>query len=336
MADVRQESKASVIILRNVARRVYTHENAVLLSILLGMIGVLAITTNGVSISLGNIQTVLLQSSMRGIASVGQGFALLSAHFDLSVGGLATMLTLLGASLMTDIPRHSLLGHPVGPGLGILAMLLAALGVGSVNGLSVSRLRMPALIVTLCMWQITNGIAYQIGLGRSIAGLPDSMAFFGQGQIAGIPVPIVMFVVVASAGYFVLNYTSFGRSVYAVGGNPVSAHLSGIKVRNVIFMVFVICGFLTGLSSIIILSRGMAASMLVAVGFELDTIAACVVGGISLFGGRGTLVGILIGVLIIGFLNNGMNIMGVPPPVQEVVKGSIIIGAVASDTLRRR
>jgi ribose/xylose/arabinose/galactoside ABC-type transport system permease subunit len=141
---------------------------------------------------------------------------------------------------------------------------------------------------------------------------------------------------VAGIGYFVLNYTTFGRNIYAVGGNPVSAYLSGIKVRNIIFMVFAISGFLTGLSSIIILSRGMAASMLVAVGFELDTIAACVIGGVSLFGGRGTLIGIVIGVLIIGFLTNGMNIIGVNPPMQEIVKGVVIIGGVAADTVRQR
>jgi ribose transport system permease protein len=107
-------------------------------------------------------------------------------------------------------------------------------------------------------------------------------------------------------------------------------------VNKIIFAVFVICGFLVGLSSIIILSRGMSASMLSAIGFELDTIAACVVGGISLFGGRGTLFGILIGVLIIGFINNGMNLLGVPPPLQEIVKGVIIIGAVAIDSVRKR
>ena len=151
-----------------------------------------------------------------------------------------------------------------------------------------------------------------------------------------IPLTVWVMLVLYIIYDVMLRHTRLGAHIYAVGGNRVSAHLSGIKVSHVIFMVFAICGFLTGLSSIIILSRGMAASMLVAVGFELDTIAACVVGGVSLFGGRGTLVGIVIGVLIIGFLNNGMNIMGVPPPVQEVVKGSIIIGAVAFDTLRKR
>jgi ribose/xylose/arabinose/galactoside ABC-type transport system permease subunit len=195
---------------------------------------------------------------------------------------------------------------------------------------------MPALIVTLTVWQITNGIAYQIGKGRSIGGLPKSMAFFGHGEIFGIPVPVIIFAVVAALAYFVLKYTKFGRSVYAVGGNPVSSYLSGISVNKIIFAVFVICGFLVGLSSIIILSRGMSASMLSAIGFELDTIAACVVGGISLFGGRGTLFGILIGVLIIGFINNGMNLLGVPPPLQEIVKGVIIIGAVAIDSVRKR
>jgi ribose/xylose/arabinose/galactoside ABC-type transport system permease subunit len=335
MADIQEEPKQSGVAASDVTRRIFGHENAILIIILVGIIGVLAVATRGASIAPGNVRNVLLQSSMRGIASVGQGFVLLCAYFDLSVGGLATMLTLLGATLLTEVPKHSLLGHPLAPAIGIPIMVLAGLGIGSVNGFSVSRLRMPALIVTLCMWQITNGIAYQIGRGWSVAGLPKSLAFFGQGQIAGIPVAVILFVAVAVSAYFVLNYTTFGRSVYAVGGNPTSAYLSGIRVGHIVFVVFVICGFLTALSSIIILSRYMSASMLVALGFELDTIAACIIGGVSLFGGRGTLIGIVMGVLIIGFLNNGMNIMGVPPPMQEVVKGSIIIGAVAVDTLRK-
>jgi len=334
MADIRNRVSPSGS--RGIVPRVIRHENAVLVCILIGIIAVMAISTKGASITPSNIRNVLLQSSMRGIASVGQGLVLLSANFDLTVGGLATMGALLGATLLTDEKERSLFGSPIVPALGILMVLLATLFIGSVNGFSVSRLGMPPLIVTLAMWQITLGIAYQLGSGRSVAGLPKSIGFFGHGEIAGVPVPVILFLVVAGIGYFVLNYTTFGRNIYAVGGNPVSAYLSGIKVRNIIFMVFAISGFLTGLSSIIILSRGMAASMLVAVGFELDTIAACVIGGVSLFGGRGTLIGIVIGVLIIGFLTNGMNIIGVNPPMQEIVKGVVIIGGVAADTVRQR
>ena len=230
----------------------------------------------------------------------------------------------------------NVIGAPVALGVAILIMIFAGLGIGAVNGAGVSRLRMPALIVTLAMWQISTGAAFSVSQGVSVGFQPESLAFFGKGTIAGVPVPVYIFVAVAVIVYFVLNYTTFGRSVYAVGGNPVSAWLSGINVKNILFAVYAISGFLAGLAAVIMSARAMGSSMSSLYGLELDSIAAVVVGGVSLFGGRGTLIGVVIGAIIIGIINNGMSLIGAGPAVIGIVKGSIIIGAVAVDYIRRR
>jgi len=192
------------------------------------------------------------------------------------------------------------------------------------------------LIVTLGMWQITRGAALRVTKGWDISGLPEGLAFFGQGHIAGAPVPVIIFAVSIVIAYFVLNHTTFGRSVYAVGGNPVSAWLSGMNVKNILFSVYVISGFTAALAGIILTSRAMTASLFTASNLELDSIASVVIGGVSLFGGRGSLIGVLIGVMIIGVINNGLNLLGVPHGITDMVRGGVIVTAVAIDVLRRR
>ncbi|MBA7684097.1 Ribose import permease protein RbsC [subsurface metagenome] len=162
------------------------------------------------------------------------------------------------------------------------------------------------------------------------------MAFFGQGSVAGISLPTIVFVVVVVVAYFVLYHTAFGRSIYAVGGNPVAAWLSGINVRNTQFAAFAISGFLAGLAGVLTLGRVLACTMHTLLGLEILTIAAVCIGGISLMGGRGSLIGTLIGVLILAFINNGMSVLGASPAVQGIVRGIIIIIAVTVDYMRRR
>ena len=336
MTDMVEKPKPSQARAREVAKRIFGQESAILVTILVVLIVVLSVMTKGHFATLGNVRNILLQSSIRGVAAVGQAFIILTAGIDLSVGGLVVMTTLLGATMLTEMPEYSITGAPVGLGIGIPVMVLAAVGIGVVNGLSVSRLRMPALIVTLAMWQITKGMAYQIGQGRSVRGLPEAVAFFGQGEIAGVPMMVITFIVVAVVAYLVLNYTTFGKSVYAVGGNPVGAYLSGINVPRILLSVYAICGLTAGIAGVMTMSRTMCGSMEVATGLELDSIASVVIGGVSLFGGRGNLIGVVLGVIIIGVINNGMIVLGLDPPLQEVVKGVILISAVAADTMRRR
>lgn len=313
---------------QEIAKRFFRHENAVLVLILVGIVAALAVATRGATLTRGNITNIWVQSSSRGIAAIGQTFVLLASGIDISIGGVGLMCAILGAKLMSGQ-----VGFPI---VGIGAMLLLGLGIGALNGSLVSRIGMPAVIVTLAMWQVTTGGAYMICRGKVTRFLPEVFAFFGQGYIAGVPVPVIIFLAVSGVAYFVLYHTTFGRSVYAVGGNPVSAWLSGINVKNIQFMVYVISGFLAALVGLIIMSRVMSAGMTTVVGVELDSIAAVVIGGVSLAGGKGTMIGAVIGVLILGILNNGMNVFALDPAYQDVVKGSIIIAAVAIDYLRRR
>jgi putative xylitol transport system permease protein len=320
---------------RDIIRRFGRHENAVLVVVLIALIGGFSVLSKGLTSSAVNMMNILVQSSNRGVAAVGQAFVILSAGIDVSVGGIGLFCSLLGVVLMTKSSAN-IIGYPVSTYTVVLLMLLAGTGWGVVNGSAVSRIGMPALIVTLAMWQITTGLGFQISGGLSIGELPDNLAFFGSGIVAGIPMPVIFFIVVAAVSYFVLNHTTFGRSVYATGGNEISAWLSGINVKKILLSVYVISGFLAGLTGVIMTSRVMSASMKTLVGLEIDSIAAVCVGGVSLVGGKGSLVGVVLGSLIIGVINNAMSVLAANPAVQRILKGAILFTAVAIDYIRRR
>ena len=321
---------------RETATRIFRHENAAL-GIALGVIiGGMAIATKGATASKQNMMVVLLASATMGIAAVGQAFVILTTGIDLSVGGVAAMISMLGATMMTSMLYANIVGHPVSPTIVIPLMMLMGAGIGALNGLAVSRIGLPPLIATLAMWRIGYGVAFQIGLGRTVFGLPDSFAYWGQAWVAGVPVAAITFIGVCVVGYFILNHTAFGRAVYAVGGNPISAWLAGINVRNTRFMVYVISGILAAIASVIATARIMCASCRSMAGLELDTIACVCVGGVSLAGGRGNIIGVIIGILIIGVIDNGLSVLGANPAMLGISKGAIIITAVAIDYLRRR
>jgi len=312
---------------KDIARRIFRHENGVLLIILVALMAVLAVLTRGKSATISNISNIALQSSTRGVVAIGEMFVILTRGIDISVGAIAILSFVIGADLMAGSS-----GFPIGP---IAVMLLIGAGVGIVNGALVSYVGVPSIIVTLAMWGLLGGVAWFANEGLPIINLPQELAFIGQGRIGQLPMAAVIFIAVAVVAYFTLNHTTFGRSVYAVGGNPVSAWLSGISVQKVQFLVFVISGFCAALGGLIILSRIMCGSMSAGGGLELDAIAAVLIGGISLMGGRGTVFGAVIGVFIIGIINNGMNLLLTRPAFQDIVKGIVIIAAVAIDYRRR-
>lgn len=307
-----------------------------LAAVLAGLIGVMSVITRGLTSSRVNMVNVLIQSSTRGIAAVGQSFVILTSGIDISIGGVGLSTAILGSVLMTTDMRLNIINYAVLLPVAVLAMLMLGAGWGALNGLIVSRIGVPPLIVTLGVWQIATGLAFQLCGGYTIYGLPRSLAFFGQSTIAGLPVPIIIFITVSVVAYFVLNHTTYGRFIYAVGGNPISAQLCGIKVRNILFSVYIISGFLAGLAALVMTGRVVTASMASVGGLELDSIAAAVVGGISLMGGRGSVIGVVLGAIIIGVLNNALSILGANPAIQGAAKGGVIIGAVAFDYLRRR
>ncbi|MBA7706003.1 D-allose transport system permease protein AlsC [subsurface metagenome] len=334
-----QDQRVSEPRARRHALRIIGNENFVLAIVLIVIMGVMGVLTKGLFLTPTNIRNLLLRTCIVGVAAVGQAFVVLSAGIDLSVGGVTILSSCLGAGLMTANVRLALLpdGAYLPMAAGIVIMVLVGIGVGAVNGFSVSRLRMSPLIVTIAIWQITKGAAYQLThRGQLIMKLPDSLAFFGQGNIGGVPVPIIIFILAIVIGNFVLNYTTFGRFIYAVGGNEASAWLSGIKVQNIRLWVYVVSGFCVGLAAIIALSRVMCGSTSVVIGLELDSIAAVIIGGVSLFGGKGSMIGVLIGVLILAVMDNAMNIMELVPHHQMMIKGAVIIAAVAMDVWRRR
>lgn len=336
MLEKPDSRRPSINTVRDKASRLIKHESAVLVIVLAVLIGVFSFVSKGLTTGKDNLVNILLQSSIRGVASIGQAFVILTAGIDLSVGGVGLFSALLGSLMLTQEPTVNIVGAPAPIAGAILFMLLAGAVFGVANGLSVSRIGMPPLIVTLAAWEISKGLAWKVSGGFSVGLLEPGMAFFGQGDIATVPVPVIIFIVVAVIAYFVLSHTTFGRSVYAVGGNPLSAWLTGVNVKRVTLIVYIISGFLAGLASVIMTGRVMSASMRTLEGLELDSIAAVCIGGVSLMGGRGNLIGVIFGVIIIGVINNGMSVLGVSSAVYGVVKGAIIFAAVAIDYIRRR
>jgi len=335
MTEIVERPRPLRVTARESARRFFRHENATLAIVLIALVGGMSIVTKGVTVSRANMMNTLLQSSIGGVAAIGQAFVILTADIDLSVGGIGLVASIVGASMMTEATYVNIVGYPVSMYLAIPVMLLVGVGFGALNGSLVSRIGMPALIVTLGMWQICKGVAFRIGGGYLIAHLPDSLLTLGQGKVAGVPVPSIIFISVVVVAYFVLNHTAFGRSVYAVGGNPVSAWLSGIRVKNVRLIVFIISGFLTGLAGALTTARTMSSSMRTLMGLELDTIASVCIGGISLMGGRGSIIGVVLGVMIFGVISNGLNVLHAGPFLEGVIRGAIVITAVAVDYVRR-
>lgn len=336
MVRISEKSKPSSPSVLDIAKRISRHENAVLAMILIGLIAIFAVMSGGKTVTRANGLNILLQSSMRGLAAIAETFVILSGGIDVSIGGVGLFCSMLGSSLMTLEPTLRIASQSYSMYVAIPIMLLAGACWGIINGSAVTRLGMPPLISTLAMWQISTGAAFQIKGGQSITGLPTSLTSIGEGTIANIPVISVIFIAVAVVAYFTLKHTTFGISTYAVGGNEVAARLCGIKVQNVRLILYVVSGFLGGLAAVLMTARLMSSSMQTLAGLEIDSITAVLVGGISLEGGKGTLIGGIIGAMIIGVVNNAMNVLYVPLTVQTVIRGTILITAVAIDNRRRR
>lgn len=315
---------------RQAARRVLAYENTVLGIVLVSIIAIVGGVSRGATLTTRTMGDVLVQSSVRGVTAVGQAFCILTANFDLSVSGVGVMAMMLGSSMMTT-QWQNILGYPASPFMAIPAMLVVGLAWGALNGILVSRLGIPSLMATFGVWQIGYGAAFFITRGTAIMELPESFHPYGE-----LPLAPIIFFVVAGVAYFVLTYTGFGRRVYAAGGNPVSAYLSGVNVRNMHLAVFMISGLLAALAGALMTSRGMAGSIEGLRGLEMDSIAAVAIGGVSLFGGRGNMIGVVLGSLIIGVANNAISALEMGHGFRYLVKGIIIISAVAADILRRR
>ncbi|CAB3792318.1 ABC transporter permease [Pararobbsia alpina] len=277
----------------------------------------------------GNIADILRQTSINGILAVGMTYVVLTSGIDLSVGSTLALAGMVSASVITG-------AHPHGVALGLLSGLVVGGLVGAVNGVLVARFAVPSFVATLGMLSVARGLTFIYSGGMPIADLPDDFLSTGTGTLAGIPVPVIIFALVVLLFWFILRYTTYGRYVYAVGGNVKSAKTSGISTGKIIFSVYVIGGILAGLAGIILAARTTSALPQAGLSYELDAIAAVVIGGTSLSGGSGSLGGTVVGALLIGVINNGLNLLGVSSYYQQVVKGVIIVGAVLLDASRKK
>ena len=275
-----------------------------------------------------NIGNVLRQASINGILAIGQTFVILTGGIDLSVGSLLALCGLLGSMIVTG-------ADPGSPAIAILLGVGAGLGLGMVNGLVVAHLRVPAFVATLGMLSVARGLTFISNDGMPVPNLAPSFLQLGQGVVFGVPVPVILFAATVLVAWVVLRFTTYGRYVYAVGGNERSARTSGVNTRRIVFSVYAVSGALAGLSGMVLAARTTSALPQAGVSYELDAIAAVVIGGTSLTGGVGSPVGTLFGALIIAVISNGLDLMGVSSYYQQVIKGVIIVLAVLLDTSRR-
>ncbi len=270
-----------------------------------------------------NVLNVLRQISVNAIIAFGMTVVIIGAGIDLSVGSMLALVGVIAAMLVTTT------SIPV-----VIVLLIAVAvggGLGLLNGLIVGFAGVAPFIVTLAGLTIFRGMTLVLTDGRPISGLPPLFSKLGYGTFIGIPMPVWIMVAVLLVSYVVLRHTPIGRSIYAVGGNPEAARLSGIPVRRILTFTYVYSGLTVAVAAMVLTGRLNSAQPTAGQSFELDAIAAVVVGGTSLFGGRGSVWGTLVGALIIGVINNGMNLLNVSGFYQQIVKGGVILAALLID-----
>ncbi|WP_435870046.1 ABC transporter permease subunit [Eleftheria terrae] len=300
----------------------------------LGMLPVLVLLCIGFGLltenfaTLQNLSIVTQQASINIVLAAGMTFVILTAGIDLSVGSILAASAVV-AMLASQSADYGLLG--------VLAGLLCGLLFGLVNGVLVAFVRLPPFIVTLGALTAVRGIARLLGNDTTVFNPQLPFAFIGNGEVLGVPWLVIIAFAVVALSWFILRRTVLGLNIYSVGGNPEAARLSGIKVWAVLLFVYAISGLLSGLGGVMSASRLYAANGLqLGMSYELDAIAAVILGGTSFVGGVGSILGTLVGALIIAVLSNGLILMGVSDIWQYIVKGLVIIGAVALDRYRRK
>ncbi len=282
-------------------------------------------------LSIDNFLNVLRRSSVFGIIAIGMTSIIISGGIDLSVGSMLAFSGMCGAAVMFAMGGE----EPSGMHLfiGTVAGVLTGFLCGLINGLLVTRLKLAPFIVTLGTMSLFRGIALVMKDGQPIN--VSSYKYLGEGTILGIPVSVIIFAVVVLVSAFILKYTKLGRYTYAIGSNREAAYHSGVNINLNLIAVYAVTGLMVGIASMIQVSRTVSAQPTAGMGYELDVIAAVVIGGASLSGGRGTIIGTIVGTLLISFLRNGCTLIGISTNAQLIVIGMIIILAVALDQLAK-
>lgn len=298
-----------------------------MLFILLGLIICMSVLSPTFFTS-GNLLNIVRQMSVIGIVAIGVTIIIISQGIDLSSGSVIALVSVVVATFVQADSYPVLLGIVIALGVGLLT--------GVINGTIIAKGKIAPFVVTLGMMTAARGLALLYSDGRPIGNLSDSFKFIGQGTILGIPVPIIIFALVGLVSYILLNKTKFGKYVYAIGGNEQAARIAGVNVEKYKIFIYSYAGLLSAIAGIILTSRIASGQPTAGVMYELDAIAAAVIGGTSLSGGIGTIGGTIIGALIIGVMNNGLDLLNVSSYWQQILKGAIIVTAVLIDARKNK
>jgi ribose transport system permease protein len=275
-----------------------------------------------------NIQSLFLTIAYTGIVMVGQAVLMIAGEFDLSVGSVAGMAAIIGGLLMTEM------GLPVP--VAIVGAIAAGGLIGLMNGVITVKVGIPAFVTTLSMLFVAKGIGYVLSGGDPVYPLPKDVGVLARTDILGIPSSIWVFLLVVLVADLAMRHTTLGRVVYATGGNPLTARLAGIRTARVKTLAFILCGSLAAFGGLLLVSRLERADASIGLGWELNVIAACVVGGVAIGGGAGTVLGAFLGLVLLQGVVQGLVIIGVDASLQPVVAGVVLIAAASFDLYRRR
>lgn len=291
-------------------------------------LGIILAFTTDVFLKSDNIMNVLRQSSMIAIIAAGMFFILIGGGIDISVGSIVGLCCIVFAGGMVKFGWS--------PIFAALITVITGAVCGYINGWQIMKLCIPPFIATLGMMSVARGATYVLTNAYPISGLPKSIAFIGRGYIWKIPLPVLIMVIVFIICHFISQKTRFGRFVYAAGGNEEAAYLSGIKVKNVKTLTYVIGGSLSALSAIILTSRLASGQPNAGIGWEFEAITAAVIGGVSITGGKGKVIGVFFGAILMGILKNGMTLMNVSSYWQEIVTGVVLVFAIGLDVYKNK
>ncbi len=273
-----------------------------------------------------NILNIINRTAATGMVAIGMTFVICTGGIDLSVGGQVTLISVVGTFLMMG---------GMNPWIALILMLVMGVAIGAFNGLFVSYLKLPAFMVTLAAMNITNGVAYFLTSGRTYYEIPDDFIQISMADVGGIPLPVIYLIVFAVIAQLVLKRFTLGRRIMALGGNAKGAWFAGVNVKANTLFAYMISGVMCGVASVLMVSRLMAVSATIGDGMEMDAIAASVLGGTALTGGRGNIIGTLAGAIILMSIDNWMNLISVDNFLREAVKGLIILLGMVFDAWRK-